>query len=74
MADPGYADPAGEPCTRHTTLLTTAENDLAVYRARLALVATWIHNPAYDTTAREALALALGLPAPRPAPERTTHG
>ncbi len=66
MADPGYENTlTGELCTRHTALLATAENDLALLRARLALVAAWIHNPAYDTTARTALARDLGLPEPR---------
>lgn len=70
MADSDYVDTlAGQLCTRHTSLLATAENDLAVLRARLALVTTWIHNPAYDTTARAALAHALGLPEPH-----TPHG
>ncbi|MFH8581679.1 hypothetical protein [Streptomyces zaomyceticus] len=66
MADPAYEDTlTHELCTRHASLLTTAEDDLAVLRARLALVATWIHNPAYDATARTALARDLGLPEPR---------
>ncbi|MFJ7990283.1 hypothetical protein [Streptomyces sp. NPDC096351] len=54
-----------------TALLTAAENDLALLRQRLALVAAWIHNPAYDATARAALARNLGLP--EPGPERTPH-
>jgi multisubunit Na+/H+ antiporter MnhG subunit len=52
--------------------LHTAENELARYRALLALVAAWIHNPAYDHATRAALAHHLGLPAPTP--ERTGHG
>ena len=51
--------------TRHTALLATAENDLALLRGRIALVTAWIHNPDYDHTARTALAQALGLPGPR---------
>ncbi|WP_333757993.1 hypothetical protein [Streptomyces sp. ISBFB 2968] len=50
---------------RHPDLLS-AENDLAVLRVRLRIVATWIHNQAYDHTARQALAQALGLPEPTP--------
>ena len=66
MADSGYEDTlTDELCTRHTGLLATAEDDLAILRARLALVAAWIHNPAYDPSARAALARALGLPEPR---------
>ncbi|WP_329474190.1 hypothetical protein OIE75_41120 (plasmid) [Streptomyces sp. NBC_01723] len=64
MPDQAYIDQlAGQLCTRHPDLLS-AENDLAVLRGRLALVATWIHNPTYDHTARQALAQALGLPEP----------
>lgn len=60
-----YADTlATELVCRHPALLT-AENDLAILRARIALVAAFIHNPAYDHTARTALATALGLPGPR---------
>lgn len=66
MADPSYEDTlTRELCTRHTSLLASAEDDLAVLRARIAIVATWIHNPAYDATARIALARDLGLPEPR---------
>lgn len=54
---------ATELVCRHPALLT-AENDLALARGRLALVVTFIHNPAYDITARTALATALNLPAP----------
>lgn len=63
--DTGYVQAlAGELCTRHPDLLS-AENDLALLRGRIAIVATFIHNPAYDDTARRALAQALGLPEPR---------
>ncbi|WP_329126191.1 hypothetical protein [Streptomyces sp. NBC_01353] len=55
---------ADELCATHAPLLASAENDLALLRARLAIVTTWIHNPAYDETARAALARNLGLPAP----------
>jgi hypothetical protein len=66
--DTGYVQAlAGELCTRHTALINSAENDLALLRARIAIVATFIHNPAYDDTARRALAQALGLPEPRKA-------
>jgi hypothetical protein len=56
---------AGELRTRHPNLLA-AENDLAILRGRLAIVATFIHNPVYDDTARRALAQALQLPEPAP--------
>lgn len=57
------ADLATELVCRHPALLS-AENDLAILRVRIALVATFIHNPGYDHTARTALAAALNLPAP----------
>ncbi|MEV8248142.1 hypothetical protein AB0R01_30870 [Streptomyces rochei] len=66
MADQDDVDTlAGQLCNRHTALLATVENDLAILRGRIAIVATFIHNPAYDHTARRALAQALGLPEPR---------
>ena len=69
MADhpAGYVQAlAGELCTRHP-LVASLEDDLALLRGRIAIVATFIHNPAYDDTARRALAQALGLPEPRKA-------
>lgn len=57
---------AGQLSTRHTKLLATAENDLAVLRARIALTVAFIHDPAYDREARSALAKRLGLPEPSP--------
>jgi hypothetical protein len=59
---------ANQLCTRHTALLATAENDLAVLRSRIALTVAFIHDPAYDHTARQALAKRLGLPEPSPEP------
>jgi len=59
---------AGQLCTRHTALLATAENDLAILRARIALAVAFIHDPAHDRDARTALAQRLGLPEPRPEP------
>ncbi|MFI2620452.1 hypothetical protein [Streptomyces sp. NPDC018584] len=53
-------------CARHTKLIATAENDLALLRSRLAVVTTFIHDPAHEHTARAALAQALGLPEPAP--------
>ncbi|MFF7795602.1 hypothetical protein [Streptomyces sp. NPDC007991] len=50
---------------RHPDLLS-AENDLALLRARLAIVTTWIHEDAWDDTARRTLAQRLGLPEPNP--------
>jgi hypothetical protein len=52
-------------CTRHASLIATAENDLAVLRSQIALTVAWIHDPAYDRDARIALAQRLGLPEPR---------
>ena len=68
MADTDEADVdtlAGQLCTRHTALLATAESDLAVLRARIALTVAFIHDPAVDRDARIALAQRLGLPEPR---------
>jgi hypothetical protein len=66
---PGYeAALAGQLLERQPALLATAENDLAILRARLAIVAAFIHNPAFDDTARRALAQALQLPEPTPEP------
>jgi hypothetical protein len=74
---PAYVDGLATQLTqRHPDLLARAENDLAILRARLAIVARFIHNPTYDDTARRALAQALGLrepTAPKTAPEKT-HG
>ncbi|MEU1133546.1 hypothetical protein ABZ383_27440 [Streptomyces sp. NPDC005900] len=58
------AELAHQLCTRHTALITTAENDLALLRARLALVTTHIHDTNLNLTARQTLAQALGLPEP----------
>lgn len=49
----------------HDDPLRTAEDDLKVYRERAAKVAAFINDPAYDLTARQALAERLGLPGPR---------
>lgn len=65
--DQGYTDTlAGQLCTRHTALLATAENDLAILRARIALTVAFIHDPTHDRDARTALARTLGLPEPGP--------
>ncbi len=70
--DPAYvATLAGQLCTRHTALLDSAETELALLRARIALIAAFIHNPTYDHTARQALAETLGLPHPT-RPQETT--
>lgn len=47
--------------------LATAEDELALHRRRLQDIANWIHDPAYDETARIALARRLALPEPRTA-------
>ncbi|MEU9703061.1 hypothetical protein [Streptomyces sp. NPDC047981] len=49
--------------------LRTSEDEVQQLRARLALVTGWIHNPAYDLTARAALAHSLGLPEPATHPK-----
>jgi hypothetical protein len=59
---------AGQLQTGHPDLLARAENDLALYRARLALVSRWINNPTHDAEARRSLAQTLGLPEPSPEP------
>jgi hypothetical protein len=50
---------------RHASLLATAENDLAVLRARIALAVAYIHDPTIDRDARLILAQRLELPGPR---------
>lgn len=57
---------AGQLQARHPDILARAENDLAILRARLALVARWINNPANDRDARRSLAQTIGLPEPAP--------
>jgi hypothetical protein len=65
-SDTGYVDGLAAQLTqRHPDLLARAENDLAILRARLAIVTAWIHDQAYDDTARRALAQALSLPEPK---------
>ncbi|MFG2359440.1 hypothetical protein [Streptomyces sp. NPDC048521] len=69
-ADQAYVDTlAQQLCTQHAALVTSLQDDLALARARIAIVATWIHNDAYDDTARRHLAQALGLPEPTPRTE-----
>jgi len=64
--DTGYeATLATQLCERHPALLATLEDDIAMLRARIAVVTRFIHNPTYDDTARRALAQALQLPEPR---------
>lgn len=57
---------AGQLCCRHAPLLATAENDLAVLRARIALTVAYIHDPTVDRNARITLANRLGLHEPSP--------
>lgn len=67
MADASYVDTlATQLAERHPSLLATVEDDLALLRARLAIVTGFIHDTAYDSTARRALAQALNLPEPAP--------
>ncbi|MFJ5294498.1 hypothetical protein [Streptomyces sp. NPDC088348] len=63
--DTAYIDRLATELETRPALLRAAEDDLALLRARLALVTAWIHNPVYDDTARRALAQALNLPEPR---------
>jgi hypothetical protein len=64
---PGYeAALADQLIQRHPDLVATLEDDLAIHRARTAVITRFIHDPAYDDTARRALAKALHLPEPRP--------
>lgn len=68
----GYvADLATELLQTRPDVLRAAEDELQRLRLTLATIAAFINNPAYDTTARHALALALHLPDPAP---ETTHG
>jgi len=63
---PGYvATLAGQLTHRHPDLLS-AEKDLALLRGRIEIVRRFIHDTAYDATARAALAQALQLPDPAP--------
>ncbi|MFF7335380.1 hypothetical protein [Streptomyces sp. NPDC008150] len=76
--DPAYVHQLADQLLQQrpdlAALLNNAENELVLRRAQFAIVGTWINNPRWDHTAREALARELGLPAPtRPSPE-TTHG
>ncbi|WP_086797008.1 hypothetical protein [Streptomyces caniscabiei] len=48
--------------------LRSVENDLQRLRGRLRTVAEFIHDPAIDFAARQALAQRLGLPVPTPVP------
>ena len=56
--------------------LQAAERELQTLRGRLATTVAFIHDPAYDLTARQALAQRLNLPEPRTYTPRTepTHG
>ncbi|MCX5000930.1 hypothetical protein [Streptomyces longwoodensis] len=66
MTDQSYEDKlVGQLQTRRPDALDAAEDDLALLRGRLALTVAFIHNPAYDHTARTALARDLALPEPR---------
>ena len=66
LQDTGYVATLADQLTQRHPDLLSAEKDLAILRGRLEIVRSWIHNPAYDDTARRALAQALQLPEPRP--------
>lgn len=66
VPDAAYVTELADELRHRHPDLVSAENDLAVLRGRIAIVATFIHDPAYDDTARRALAQALGLPEPTP--------
>lgn len=67
MAEPtGYVAELAQDLYQRYPDLLTAENDLALLRARLAIVTTWIHDDAWDDTARRTLARRLQLPEPTP--------
>lgn len=50
--------------TKTEAALRATEDQLADARRTIAALAQWIHNPAYDLTARIAAAHTAGLPAP----------
>ena len=50
---------------QYRAALDASENELQRLRPIVAAAAAFINNPAYDITARRALAEQLGLPAPR---------
>jgi hypothetical protein len=64
LRDTAYTTHLADQLYQRYPDLLTAETDLAILRARLAVVTTFIQNPIYDTTARHALAQALNLPGP----------
>jgi hypothetical protein len=63
--NPAYVDTlAGQLRTRNPDALDAAEDDLALLRARLTIVARFIHDPTHDREARQALARDLHIPGP----------
>lgn len=69
MADPPAYETAlaAQLATRRPSALDAAEDDLALLRARFAIVTTFIHNPAIALDIRESLARDLGIPGPETA-------
>ena len=74
--DPGYVKGLADQLYQRYPDLLTAEKDLALLRARLAIVATWIHEDAWDDTARRTLAQRLEIPEPahQKSAQEKTHG
>lgn len=65
MPDPAYvATLAGQLRTTRPDIVRAAEDELQRLRQVLGTVARFVNNPAYDHTARAALANDLDLPAP----------
>jgi outer membrane protein TolC len=62
--DPGYLKELSDQLYQRYPDLLTAEKDLAILRGRMEIVRQFIHEPAWDDTARRQLAQALGLPEP----------
>ncbi|MFD6149421.1 hypothetical protein [Streptomyces sp. NPDC060243] len=63
--DPAYIAQLTQQLRDRPDLLATAEDDLAKARRERTILVGWLHNPAYDLTARTTLAHLLGLPEPQ---------
>ncbi|MGW3563582.1 hypothetical protein ACWDSL_06715 [Streptomyces sp. NPDC000941] len=56
---------------RLATDLRSAEDDLQELRGKLRVAVDFVHDPAYDLDARQALASRMGIPEPSAAPPAT---